>query len=155
MKISVLNNEVLLREVVKKYNNAAQILEEFGLNVGSSNYVTLRKYCKKYNIDIQITGKNKRKRSRTSIENFFIKNSQTARHAIKSRIIDEKLIEYKCISCGLKNEWNNKKLSLQLEHINGINNDNRLENLAFICPNCHSQTSTYAGKNKIRLSQGG
>ena len=43
-----------------------------------------------------------------------------------------------------------KKLSLQLDHINGINNDHRIENLRFLCPNCHSQTETYAGKNKGR-----
>lgn len=41
----------------------------------------------------------------------------------------------------------NKKITLQLDHINGINNDNRVENLRFLCPNCHSQTSTYTGKN--------
>ena len=39
------------------------------------------------------------------------------------------------------------KLTLQLDHINGINNDNRKENLRFLCPNCHSQTNTFAGKN--------
>lgn len=53
---------------------------------------------------------------------------------------------YECESCGLKDTWNNKKISLQLEHKNGIPNDNTLENLCFLCPNCHSQTDTYAGK---------
>jgi hypothetical protein len=55
-------------------------------------------------------------------------------------------MSYECESCGLKDTWNNKKISLQLEHKNGIPNDNRLENLCFLCPNCHSQTDTYAGK---------
>jgi len=43
-----------------------------------------------------------------------------------------------------------KTLSLELDHINGINNDNRLENLRFLCPNCHSQTTTYGSRNQQR-----
>jgi len=69
---------------------------------------------------------------------------------LKRRLIAEKLLEYKCDQCGLDQFWNNKQISLQLDHINGINNDNRIENLRFLCPNCHSQTTNYAGKsNKI------
>jgi len=69
---------------------------------------------------------------------------------MKNRIIFDKLIDYKCSSCGNEGEWRGERLSLQLEHINGISNDNRLKNLTFLCPNCHSQTKTYAGrKNKI------
>ena len=41
----------------------------------------------------------------------------------------------------------NNNLVLQVHHINGINNDNRLENLCWLCPNCHSQTDSYAGRN--------
>jgi hypothetical protein len=51
------------------------------------------------------------------------------------------------LNVKINGEWNGQPLKLQLDHINGINDDNRLENLRFICPNCHSQTITYAGKN--------
>ena len=68
---------------------------------------------------------------------------------MKERIIKQKLIDYICSECGLSDEWNGKVISLQLEHKNGKNNDNRLDNLTFLCPNCHSQTDTYAGKNKL------
>lgn len=50
--------------------------------------------------------------------------------------------------CGNIGEWQGQKLVLQLDHINGKNNDHRIENLRFLCPNCHSITETYAGKNK-------
>lgn len=66
---------------------------------------------------------------------------------LKQRIIKENLLEYKCDVCGLT-EWNDKPISLVLDHINGKNNDHRIENLRFLCPNCHSQTDTFAGKNK-------
>lgn len=66
---------------------------------------------------------------------------------LKRRILKEKLIEYKCEKCGNAGEWQGKELVLQLGHKNGKHNDHRLENLCFLCPNCHSQTSTYSGKN--------
>ena len=56
--------------------------------------------------------------------------------------------EYKCEICGIS-EWQGKELSLQLDHINGINNDNRIENLRLLCPNCHSQTETFSGRGEI------
>jgi hypothetical protein len=52
--------------------------------------------------------------------------------------------EYKCEICNIS-EWQNKPLGLQVDHINGVHHDNRLENLRFICPNCHSQTETFCG----------
>lgn len=66
---------------------------------------------------------------------------------LKQRLVKGKYLEYKCACCGI-NEWQNKPITLQLDHINGNNRDHRLENLRFLCPNCHSQTNTYAGKNK-------
>lgn len=85
---------------------------------------------------------------RLTNEQVFIENSNYARHHIKERVISERLLEYKCESCGNTGEWNGQKLVLQLEHKNGKNNDHRLENLGFLCPNCHTQTRTYAAKNR-------
>ena len=62
--------------------------------------------------------------------------------------MQDNLLEYKCEQCGNTGEWLNQPLVLQLDHINGIHDDNRLENLRFLWPNCHSITETYAGKNK-------
>lgn len=76
-----------------------------------------------------------------------------SRQHLKNRIINNNLIKYKCRECGNDGKWNNKKLSLHLEHINGVNNDNRLLNLTFLCPNCHSQTETYGGKGKKKVSK--
>lgn len=87
-------------------------------------------------------------KSKQTIEEIFIKDSTTLRIICKKTLIDEKLIPHMCQWCELKDSYNGKPLTLQLDHINGINNDNRLENLRFLCPNCHSQTETYNGRNK-------
>lgn len=68
---------------------------------------------------------------------------------MKSRLLKAQILEYKCATCGIS-EWNNNPITLQLDHINGVHDDHRLNNLRLLCPNCHSQTSTYAGKNVKR-----
>jgi len=79
-------------------------------------------------------------------EDVFVENSTYARHHIKRRIVQKQLIKYECDECGNKGEWNNKPLPLILDHINGVNNDNRLENLRFVCSNCDSQLPTYKNR---------
>ena len=76
----------------------------------------------------------------------FITNS--AANSLKKRLIKNGIKEHKCESCGLF-EWNEKPIPIELNHINGINNDNRIENIQLLCPNCHAQTPNYRGKNKL------
>lgn len=82
---------------------------------------------------------------------IFVENSQTCRSNIKIRILNEKMIEYKCSLCNCLPVWNGEELSLELDHINQINNDNRLENLRFLCPNCHSQITNKHRKKKSKI----
>lgn len=86
-------------------------------------------------------------------EDVFIANSTYARHHIKRRIIEQKMLPYFCAECDNDGIHNGKTLVLQLDHINGINDDNRLENLRFLCPNCHSQEDTYAAKNRKNVDR--
>lgn len=82
------------------------------------------------------------------IESVLVEDSTYARCALKKRLIDCGLLEYKCACCGIEAEWNGKPMPLILDHINGVNNDNRLENLRFVCSNCDSQLDTYKARNK-------
>lgn len=82
-----------------------------------------------------------------SMEEILVENSTYYNGAtLKKRLVKEGYLEYKCAICGNLGEWNGKKLVLQLDHKNGIHNDNRIYNLRFLCPNCHSQTDTFCGK---------
>lgn len=75
----------------------------------------------------------------------FINLSQTEK---KYRVLHEQ--NYVCMHCNIPQEWNNKPLKFDLDHISGDRNDNSRENLRCLCPNCHSQTPTYKSKNNIR-----
>ena len=67
-----------------------------------------------------------------------------ARH----QILDVPRFWGSCACCGIEAIWNGKPMPLILDHINGINDDNRLENLRFVCSNCDSQLDTYKARNK-------
>jgi Zn finger protein HypA/HybF involved in hydrogenase expression len=85
-----------------------------------------------------------------TLREILIKDSPIAAKSsthIKKRLIKENILKNKCVECGQTNIHNGKILILQLDHINGLNNDYRIENLRILCPNCHSQTKTFAGKN--------
>ena len=66
---------------------------------------------------------------------------------IRDKVIREGLIPYKCNMCGCDGHWQGKRLSLELHHKNGDNQDNDLNNLEFLCPNCHATTESYC-RNK-------
>ena len=85
---------------------------------------------------------------RKTDEEVFVENSTYARHRLKERIIVGGIINYVCACCGIGPMWQGKFMPLVLDHINGINNDNRLENLRFVCSNCDSQLDTYKSRNR-------
>ena len=83
-----------------------------------------------------------------SSKELFIKDSQYRnRHRLKTRVLKTGKIPYRCFKCGNKGKWQGKKLTLVLDHKNGVKLDHRLENLRFVCPNCDSQLPTYKSRN--------
>jgi HNH endonuclease len=79
---------------------------------------------------------------------YVILNSKS-RRTIKVRLLEAGILKNVCDECGIS-EWRGKRISIQIDHINGIPDDHRLENLRMLCPNCHSQTETFAAKNILR-----
>lgn len=76
------------------------------------------------------------------VEDSSYKNSNNLRR----RLLSEKVFPHQCDVCGLT-EWLGKPIPLELDHINGVHSDNRIENLRLLDPTCHALTRTYKGKN--------
>jgi hypothetical protein len=83
------------------------------------------------------------------IEELLVVGRKTSRHHLKVRLLKEGLKENRCERCGI-NDWRGEALNMALHHINGDGTDNRLENIEFLCPNCHAQTPNYGGRNGHR-----
>ena len=143
--------------LVKNSTNIKIVLNYFDMNNKGGNFRTVKARIHEMGLDtshflsnVDASNLSRRVSLQEFQEEWLIVNCDRSRGFVKKYLRQFNLIEYKCSDCQNDGNWNNKELVLQLEHINGISNDNRLENLCFLCPNCHSQTSSYAGKgNKI------
>ena len=151
-KIYKLNDDKFI-DLVKSSLNISEVLFKLGYSTKGNSWGYSQ--VKKRMLELNLSGSDFRGKS-ASLTNLSIKpidpekllckHSKHNRCVLRRYIITNKLIPYKCSICGIT-EWQGKTLSLELDHINGENNDNRLENLRFLCPNCHSQTDTYGSKN--------
>ena len=141
-------------DLVKSSLNISEVLFKLGYSTkgNSWGYSQIKQRME----ILGLSGKDFRGKSAICIKNenkkidqkkLFCENSKHSRRIVRKYILQNKLLPYKCSICGIT-KWNGKTLSLELDHINGINNDNRLTNLRFLCPNCHSQTTTYGARNK-------
>jgi DNA-binding CsgD family transcriptional regulator/5-methylcytosine-specific restriction endonuclease McrA len=86
---------------------------------------------------------------RMPTDQFFAAGVHRGRGYLKLRLVQEGHRQARCECCGLR-EWRGRAQSVVLHHINGNRDDNRLENLQLLCPNCHSQTDTFSGRNGHR-----
>lgn len=138
--------------LASKANCWSELMRLMGIRFVGNNILTVKKVVEYYDVDVshfdavKAASDNRMKYSLTD-DAVFCENSTAQRATVKKRLIVNKLVDYKCEICNNGGMWNGSPLVLHLEHKNGVNNDNRIENLCFLCPNCHSQTATYAGRN--------
>lgn len=138
-----------LKKLCKDSYSYAEVLRKSGRAVAGGAYETLKKKIKEYNVDVShFSGQGWKKTKMEPDELVFVKNSLRTSSCIRKRILMKKLIPYICSGCGNNGKWLGKEMPLQLHHIDGDSTNNELNNLTFLCPNCHCITDNWGGKNK-------
>lgn len=142
--------ELQLIDAVKSAASLTGVVRLLGVAQSGQSQRRIFEYIEALGLDISHwigTGGNGT--SRIPIEQILVKDSTYLGHnqRIRKLLVDQGKWIDECVGCGVPPLWQGKILVLTVDHINGISNDHRVENLRLLCPNCHSQTDTFGAKN--------
>jgi len=144
-----------LRASLKKSRSLGQLLTFLGLRPVGGNYAQVKKYLQEDGLDYSHLrgrswekGKTRPFRPILSLEEILVNGSFYQSFKLKKRLFEAGLKEKRCEMCGWAKSTPEGYLPLELDHINGVHTDNRLENLRVLCPNCHSLQPTHRGRIK-------
>jgi 5-methylcytosine-specific restriction endonuclease McrA len=145
--------EAELTEAVRGSRSLAQVLIKLGFEPGGGRQQTLKRRIEQLRLDTShFVGQAWRRGSRIPVvprrplHDLLIARRLVRTNTLKKRLIRDGLKEPRCEMCA-RDTWNGHPIPLELDHVNGKRDDNRLENLRVLCPNCHAQTDTYRGRN--------
>jgi 5-methylcytosine-specific restriction endonuclease McrA len=143
-----------LRHAISSSFSKCEALRKLGIAAQGGNYRVINKAIKVYSIDIshfkgQAWNKGRSFGPKRPLSDYLSNSYPIQSHKLRLRLIEEGLKPIKCESCK-STKWLGKPVPLELDHIDGNHENNCLENLRLLCPNCHSMTSTFRGKNKKR-----
>ncbi|MGZ4286766.1 MAG: HNH endonuclease signature motif containing protein [Solirubrobacteraceae bacterium] len=144
-----------VRDAVASARSLAEALRTLGLRPAGGNHRTLHRLIAKYGISVDHLDpkwalRRAPRNCATPLSEILVANSTFHRGHLKERLFDEGVKRRQCELCGIGDEWRGRPMSLILDHINGVSNDNRIENLLIVCPNCAATLETHCGrKNRI------
>lgn len=145
-----------LEELCLESYSYAEVLRKAGRSAnGGGATASLKRKIQEFNIDTShftgqawASGKKLKSREQYALEEILVEDSKITQKVLRGYIERHKVLEYKCENCGCDGNWQGGKIALEIHHKNGDNKDNRIENLTYLCPNCHALTDTYRGRNK-------
>jgi len=144
-------------EAIQSSFSLVEVLNKINLIPAGGNYATLKNFIAAHKVNTshfigqahnkgKTKGNGYRGPSGAPLSEILVKNNPRNSSNLRKRLISEGVFSLVCSNCDLTH-WLEQPISLELDHINGDRNDQRIENLRLVCPNCHAQTPTYRGKN--------
>ena len=144
-------SEPALRAAIAESVSWSEVLRRLGRRAAGGNHATVKRYAARWDIPTDHfdphAANRVATRPRRPLSEILVENSTYQRGALKKRLYGEGLKERRCELCGQGEDWRGQRMALILDHINGVGNDNRLENLQIVCPNCAATLATHCGRN--------
>ena len=148
------------RAAIKRARCWAEATRFLGYRVAGGNTATVKKYAERWQIATdhfdhravirEGLAQGRRNRGSKPLSEILTADSGYSRNHLKDRLYREGLKTRACELCGQVEEWRGRKMSLILDHVNGVGDDNRIENLRIVCPNCAATLDTHCGRNLPR-----
>jgi hypothetical protein len=141
-----------LKQIIAESNTVTETCFKMYGNKLYGNRITIKNYIKQYDINTTHFGinngnVNSNRFVKTPLSKILVSGSTFNTTNLKEKLYNNGLKERKCELCGQDENWHGKHMSLILDHINGIRDDHRFENLRIVCPNCDATLPTFSGKN--------